>query len=63
MFMLVYNVLIEGTKHMRTNCITLRVTPELEALIIEYANEHKWTRSFAVNEILSQFFSKENRVS
>jgi hypothetical protein len=48
---------------MKTEMLALRISPELVELILEYANEHKWTKSFAVCEILSQFFSKENRVS
>ena len=49
---------------MTTKCklIGFRMTAELETLVIKYANEHKWTKSFAICEILKQFF-KENRVS
>lgn len=49
---------------MTTKCksLGLRLTAELETLIVRYANEHKWTKSFAICEILKQFF-KENRVS
>lgn len=47
---------------MKTKIIGLRTTAELEALIIKYANERKWTKSFAICEILNKFF-KENRVS
>jgi hypothetical protein len=61
--MLLYNVLIEGNEIMKTKSLGLRLSEQLEALIIEYANEHKWTKSFAICEILEQFFSKENRVS
>lgn len=46
---------------MKTKGIGLRITAELEELIIEYANEHKWTKSFAICEILNRFFGiKEN---
>ena len=48
---------------MKTKSLGLRLSEQLEALIIEYANEHKWTKSFAICEISEQFFSKENRVS
>ena len=49
---------------MTTKCksLGLRLTAELETLIVKYADEHKWTKSFAICEILKQFF-KENRVS
>lgn len=48
---------------MKTKALGLRLSEELEALIIAYATKHKWTKSFAICEILEQFFSKENRVS
>lgn len=53
----------KGKEIMKTEMLALRISPELVELILEYANEHKWSKSFAVCEILEQFFSKENRVS
>jgi hypothetical protein len=61
--MYVIQCFIKETKIMKTEMLALRISPELVEIILEYANEHKWTKSFAVCEILSQFFSKENRVS
>ena len=33
------------------------IKPDLNAKIITYAEEHKWSRNFAINEILTQFLS------
>lgn len=48
---------------MKTEIIGTRINEELHALVLEYANKHSWTKSFALAKILEQFFSKENRVS
>lgn len=41
---------------MRKNVLTLRISEEIETLLIQYAKQHKWTRSFAAYEILQKFF-------
>ena len=41
---------------MKTKILTVRITEELERLITEYANKHKWTKSFATHEILTKHF-------
>lgn len=48
---------------MKNTNINFRLPAELKGFISEYANKHKWSMSFAICEILNQFFSKENRVS
>lgn len=41
---------------MKEKMISTRISEELETLVIKYANEHKWSKSFALGEILRQFF-------
>ena len=41
---------------MNDKMISTRITHELEALVIKYATKHKWTKSFALGEILRQYF-------
>ena len=48
---------------MKTKIIGTRISEELERLFLAYANEHSWSKSFALAKILEHFFSKENRVS
>jgi hypothetical protein len=41
---------------MKDKMISTRISEELENLVIKYANEHKWSKSFALSEILYKFF-------
>lgn len=41
---------------MKEKMISTRISEELEQLVIKYANKHKWSKSFALGEILYQFF-------
>lgn len=41
---------------MKTRILTIRISEELELLIIKYANKHKWTKSFAAHEVLAKHF-------
>lgn len=41
---------------MKEKMISTRISEELETLVIKYANEHKWSKSFALGEILRLFF-------
>ena len=36
--------------------ISTRISEELETLVIQYANKHKWSKSFALGEILREYF-------
>lgn len=36
---------------------SLYIDKDLDKKVCIYANEHKWSRNFAINEILSQFLS------
>lgn len=44
---------------MKTKIIGGRVSEELEQLFLNYAEKHKWSKSFALSEILRQFFLNE----
>lgn len=44
---------------MMNKMISTRISEDLELKVIEFANERKWTKSFALGEILRIFFSKE----
>lgn len=48
---------------MKTKSIGARINEELYTLLLAYADEHSWTKSFALSKILEHFFCKENRVS
>lgn len=48
---------------MKTKSIGARIDENLYSLLLAYANERSWTRSFTLSKILEHFFSKENRVS
>ena len=37
----------------------IRIDKETEEKVSTYAREHKWSRNFAINEILTQFLSCE----
>lgn len=41
---------------MKQKMISTRISAELENLVIKYANKHKWSKSFALSEILRLFF-------
>lgn len=41
---------------MKEKMISTRISEELENLVIKYANKHKWSKSFALGEILRQYF-------
>lgn len=41
---------------MKTQMISTRISDELEQLVIAYAKKHKWSKSFAVGEILREYF-------
>lgn len=41
---------------MKEKMISTRISEELETLVVKYANEHKWTKSFALGEILREYF-------
>lgn len=41
---------------MKEKMISTRISAELENLVIKYATEHKWSKSFALGEILRLFF-------
>ena len=41
---------------MKEKMISTRISEELETLVIKYANKHKWTKSFALGEILREYF-------
>jgi len=36
--------------------ISTRISDELEQLVIQYAKKHKWSKSFALGEILREYF-------
>ena len=38
---------------------SIYIDKDVDEKVRTYANEHKWSRSFAINEILSQFLSCE----
>lgn len=38
---------------------SIRIKKDTEEKVITYAKEHKWTRNFAIGEILEQFLSCE----
>lgn len=38
---------------------SIRIDTDIEQRISAYAKEHKWSRNFAINEILSQFLLKK----
>ena len=41
---------------MKSQIIGTRVSLELEAKFLDYAQKRKWSKSFALNEILEKFF-------
>lgn len=41
---------------MKEKMISTRISEELETLVIKYAEKHKWSKSFALGEILRQYF-------
>ena len=41
---------------MKEKMISTRISEELESLVIQYANKHKWSKSFTLGEILRKFF-------
>ena len=40
-----------------TLTFSVRMKPELNEKVLAYAEAHKWSRNFAINEILSLFLS------
>lgn len=56
-------VFIKESETMKTKSIGARINEELYTLLLAYADEHSWTKSFALSKILEHFFCKENRVS
>lgn len=44
---------------MRPIQLNARISEDLDKLVTDYANEHNWTRSFALVQILKQFFKYE----
>lgn len=41
---------------MKSQMISTRISDELEQLVIQYAKKHKWSKSFALGEILREYF-------
>jgi hypothetical protein len=41
----------------KTKIVALRISPKLEQQVLEYAKKHKWSKSFAICEILNQHLS------
>jgi predicted DNA-binding protein len=41
----------------KTKMIGLRISPDLENKVKEYAKKHKWSKSSAICEILTQHFN------
>jgi predicted DNA-binding protein len=42
---------------MKTEHITIRLSRELKEQVEEYASKHKWTRNFAICEIIANHFN------
>ena len=36
---------------------SIRINKDTDKKVIDYAREHKWSRNFAIGEILEQFLS------
>ena len=41
-----------------TLTFSIRIKPELNEKVNTYAEEHKWSRNFAINEILTLFLTQ-----
>lgn len=42
--------------------ISTRISADLETLVIQYANKHKWSKSFAIGEILKEYFDELTKI-
>ncbi len=41
--------------NIKTEHISIRISPELKERVEAYANRHKWTRNFTICEILANY--------
>jgi hypothetical protein len=42
--------------------ISTRISADLETLVIKYADKHKWSKSFAIGEILKEYFYELTKI-
>ena len=42
--------------------ISTRISADLETLVIQYADKHKWSKSFAIGEILKEYFYELTKI-
>lgn len=47
----------QNINNSQTETFSIRISVETNKKVAEFAREHKWSRNFAINEILNQFLS------